>query len=365
MRPTVAFVCLAVVIVSGSRVMFSEQPVVARAAQAPQPPPAVSVKRLATNPLVTVKSSATLEGNVNGPSIIRVPDWVQKPLGKYYMYFANHRGYFIRLAYADAIEGPWKIHEPGVLHVKDTALYRSQPDRSRFGGNNTHLASPEAYVDTARRRIVLWAHGWFSNGEHWPTEPAAAQRWAAEKGYGQFTQTAVSTDGLSFAAQPAITRESYLRVFSYDGRFYAMSRLGRLERSSDVLAEFELGPNPFRDTSYGSNRVRHVATLVRGNRLFVFFTAIGDAPERMMLSTIDLTSDWTQWKASTPVEVMRPEAPYECVDLPVEPSAVGDVEVPVRQIRDPAIFEERGRTFLFYSTCGEQGIAAAEISGLR
>jgi hypothetical protein len=41
------------------------------------------------------------------------------------------------------------------------------------------------------------------------------------------------------------------------------------------------------------------------------------------------------------------------------------VETPVRQIRDPAIFEENGRTFLFYSTCGEQGIAAAEITGLR
>jgi hypothetical protein len=62
---------------------------------------------------------------------------------------------------------------------------------------------------------------------------------------------------------------------------------------------------------------------------------------------------------------MRPEAPYECVDLPVEPSAVGDIDVPVRQIRDPAIFEEGGRTFLFYSTCGEQGIAAAEVIGLR
>ena len=58
-------------------------------------------------------------------------------------YFANHRGEFIRLAYADAVGGPWKIYEPGVLHVRDTAFYRSQPDRSRFGGNNTHLASPE------------------------------------------------------------------------------------------------------------------------------------------------------------------------------------------------------------------------------
>lgn len=335
-----------------------------RPTQAQDQTPAVKATRLPTNPLITVNSSPTLEGNVNGPSVIRVPSWVEKPLGKYYLYFANHRGYFIRMAYADAIGGPWKIHEPGVLHVKDTALYRSQPDKSRFGGNNTHLASPEAYVDEANRRIVIWAHGWFSNGEHWPTNPQEAQRWAAEKGYGQFTQSATSSDGLNFTAQPAITRESYLRVFKHDGMFYGMSRLGRMERSKDLVGEFELGPNPFRDSAYGSTKVRHVATLVRGSRLFVFFTAIGDAPERMMLSTIDMTPDWNQWRVSTPVEIMRPETEYECVNLPVEPSAVGDVEVPVRQIRDPGIFEDQGKVFLIYSTCGEQGLAAAEITGL-
>jgi len=327
--------------------------------------PTVTVTRLTSNPLITSGSSPTLEGNVNGPSVIRVPSWVEKPLGKYYMYFANHRGYFIRLAYADAIGGPWKIWEPGVLHVKDTAFYRSQPDLSRFGGNNTHLASPEVYVDEARRRIVLWSHGWFSNGEHWPSDPAAAQRWANEKGYGQFTQPAVSPDGLHFTAQPAITKESYLRVFKYDGMFYGMSRLGRLERARDLLDVFELGPNPFRDTAYGTTRVRHVATLLRGRRLFVFFTAIGDAPERMMLSTIDLTPDWMQWKASPPVEVLRPETSYECADLPVQASAVGDVEVPVRQIRDPGILEDAGRVYLIYSTCGEQGLAAAEVTGIE
>src|SRR5262245_40981128 len=80
-------------------------------------PGAVHVTRFATNPLVTVRSSSTLGANVNGPTVIRVPSWVQKPLGKYYMYFGNHRGVFIRMAYADALTGPWKIHEPGVWHV--------------------------------------------------------------------------------------------------------------------------------------------------------------------------------------------------------------------------------------------------------
>jgi hypothetical protein len=39
---------------------------------------------------------------------------VNRPLGRYYMYFAHHIGHFIaRLA--DQLSGPWKICEPGVL----------------------------------------------------------------------------------------------------------------------------------------------------------------------------------------------------------------------------------------------------------
>ena len=30
--------------------------------------------------------------NINGPSLVRVPEWVEDPLGKYYLYFAHHRG---------------------------------------------------------------------------------------------------------------------------------------------------------------------------------------------------------------------------------------------------------------------------------
>ena len=88
----------------------------------------IKVARFKQNPLITTRTSKSLGTNVNGPTVIRVPAWVQKPLGRYYMYFANHMGEFIRLAYADAITGPWKIHEPGVLHVRDTAMDRPGPD---------------------------------------------------------------------------------------------------------------------------------------------------------------------------------------------------------------------------------------------
>jgi hypothetical protein len=159
---------------------------------------------------------------------------------------------------------------------------------------------------------------------------------------------------------PSITRQSYLRVFRHSGYFYAMARLGRLARSRDPLAIFEAGPNPFREGTY-AERVRHVGLDVEGSQLRVFFTAIGDAPERVLMSTIDLTGDWTTWRASVPLEVLAPSAAYECVDLPARPSSPGDVEDPVREMRDPFVFQDSGRSYLFYTTCGEQGIAAAEL----
>ncbi|MEW6320472.1 MAG: hypothetical protein AB1635_05230 [Acidobacteriota bacterium] len=84
-------------------------------------------------------------------------------------------------------------------------------------------------------------------------------------------------------------------------------------------------------------------------------------PSASMASTIDLAGDWTTWRASAPVEVLRPEASYECVDPPVAASAAGDVAVPARQLRDPYVFEDDGRLWLHYTSCGEQGIAAAEL----
>jgi hypothetical protein len=322
----------------------------------------VRATRLAQNPLVTLASSPTVGDNINNPAVIRVPAWVERPLGRYYMYFAHHMGGFIRLAYADAPEGPWRIYEPGVLNVRDTAFYRPPPDPpENLEDFYTHVASPEILIDERNHRLVLWVHGWWTEGTMWPVGEAAARQWARQHGYGQYTQTAVSSDGLTFEPRPAITQTSYLRVFPHAGSLYGMSRLGLLLRSTDPVARFETGPNPFRDGPY-ANRVRHVAVLRRGTTLLVFFTAIGDAPERIMMTSIDTAGEWTAWRTSEAVEILRPEASYECMSLPNTPSEPGDVKGPVRQMRDPFVFEENGRTFLFYSFCGEQGIAAASLS---
>jgi hypothetical protein len=249
-----------------------------------------------------------------------------------------------------------------VLPVRETAFFRPQPDPPESLENfYTHVASPEISIDTANQRLVMWVHGWFTDGRRWPSDEAAARAWATTHGFGQFTQAAVSSDGLRFLARPEITRASYLRVFPHDGGWYGMARLGLLLRADGPLARFDTGPNPFRGGPY-DGRVRHVALTKRGTTLYVFFTAIGDAPERVMVSAIDLAGDWSRWRAAQTAEVLRPEAAYECADLPNAPSAAGDVKGAVHQVRDPAVFEEGGRTYLFYSICGEQGIAVAELT---
>jgi hypothetical protein len=211
----------------------------------------ITAKRLAQNPLITVNSSSTLAGNVNGPAIIRVPDWVDHPLGRYYLYFANHKGRFIRLAYADAVTGPWKIYEPGVLQVKDTAFYRPQPDPPN-GSLYTHVASQEIYIDQEQKKIILWAHGMWTDGKAWlgasGGDQISERQWLSSNHYEQYTQSFESSDGQHFTSRPTITKHSYLRVFKDRDTFYGVARCGRLFRSKDPFAEFEPGGDLFRNT---------------------------------------------------------------------------------------------------------------------
>lgn len=321
----------------------------------------VTAERLAANPLLTVAGTPEVGDNINGPSLIRVPDWVRGRLGKYYLYFGHHKGRHIRMAYADRIAGPWKLYQPGMIPVEQTAFFRPQPDpvpSPEFF--YTHVASPEVFVDNKQKRLVMFFHGMWTNGQTWPSGNDEAVAWARKNGYAQYTQSALSTDGLQWVVQPAISRDSYLRVVNTPSGLIAMARLGLLMRANNLTEAFSRGPNPFDSTSY-ANRVRHVALLARGAVLHVFFTAIGDAPEHLLHTTIDMRGDWKSWRIGPIHSVLQPEEPYECPTLPVVRSQRGEIDGPAKQMRDPAIFEEDGKVYLLYTICGEQGIAAAEL----
>ena len=131
--------------------------------------------------------------NINGPSVIRVPDWVEGRLGRYYLYFAHHKGRYIRLAYADRLDGPWTIYAPGALHLDDLDCC------------GDHIASPDVQVDEARRQIRLYFHG---------REPGGKR---------QFTYLATSEDGLAFSHARGPLAAFYLRVVPWRGRWLDVS----------------------------------------------------------------------------------------------------------------------------------------------
>lgn len=311
----------------------------------------VKLTPLIDAPILSVETEPRLEGNVNGPSLVRAPAWVESPLGAYYLYFAHHEGTSIRLATADTLEGPFTLYEPGALALRDSRFpveAISKEDLSPvirpiieagFDDLYAHIASPDVIVDEIRQEVRLYYHGRHTNGM-------------------QLTRVALSSDGLHFTARDELLGRSYFRVFRHAEFWYALSMPGELSRSRDGLSSFEQGPMLF------DPNMRHSALLLRGDRLHVFYTRAGDAPERILLSTIELTSDWKDWRESEAIEIHRAERPWEGTWLPVAPSIRGALMKPANQLRDPAIFEEDGEVYLLYSVAGEQGLAIGRLSGV-
>lgn len=300
--------------------------------------------RLADRPIVQRGLHASLGDNVNGPSLIRVPPWVEGALGRYYLYFAHHQGDHIRLAFADALAGPWTVHAGGVLHVADSTCF-------------DHVASPDVHVDEAARCIRMYFHGVaFEPGA--PTDGherlfGEASRWIGN----QRTKLAVSHDGLRFEAQPAPLGASYWRAFEWRGRRHAIAMPGVFYRERDDGTGFETGPQCF------DARFRHAAVLRENDVLHVFFTRVGDIPERVLHARIDLRADWRSWRVDAePATLLAPQAAWEGGHLALEPSARGPVYTPVRQLRDPAVFVDAdGQRYLIYAGAGEQALGIAEL----
>ena len=303
----------------------------------------VTVTRLQGNPIITPALDQRMGGNIQGPSLIKVPDWVENPLGEYYLYFADHRGEYIRMAYAASLTGPWTVYSPGTLQLEDSFFPTTCPPCSLAPGQNAalyaHIASPDVHVREDLQQIVMYIHG---------------------RGVGrQFTRHAMSKDGINFQGREEDLGHHYFRVIKHEDYYYAMSMPGFMYRSRDGLSNFEEGPTFF------TPAMRHSALLIRDNQLYVFFTNRGDAPERILLSTIDLAGNWMNWTASEPIEIVRPATDWEGVDLPIEPSRGGYIDERVHQLRDPAIFQEGEKTYLLYSVAGESGIAIAELEFVK
>lgn len=307
--------------------------------------------RLLDAPIIRPHMDAHMGDNINGPSLTRAPVWLAETdvgrLGEYYLYFAHHKGGYIRLAFADELTGPWTTYEAGTLQLEEShfpgAIDEFPPELAEHiarGEVYAHIASPDVHVDDEARQIRLYYHGQLRDGR-------------------QVSRVATSSDGIHFEAREEILSTSYLRIVHLDDAaepgWYGMSMPGIVYRSNDGLGAFEQGPQLFPDT------MRHCALLRRDDTLWVFWSNVGDAPERILASPVGLRGDWREWEAGPAVEVLRPVHAWEGADLPNVPSVRGYAPEPVNQLRDPAVFEENGEAWLLYAVQGEGGIAIARL----
>ena len=295
--------------------------------------PEFSVSRL--KPIITKEMlSENLGNNINGPSLIKVPDWIENPLGKYYLYFAHHEGNHIRMAYSDTIDGDWKVYDKGTLKLEESEC-------------RDHIASPDVHVDNENKRIVMYYHGKVK------TDNAP---------HNQCSFVSFSKNGLDFCSNSGILGMFYFRVFKYNNKFYAIAKNknidGVLYQSDNWDGEFEpifnLIPN-----------MRHCDVLVENNNLYIFYTVVGDSPESILLCKIKMDEDIDKWEILSTETIMKPELEYEGSKLPLTPSNFGSADYPVNQVRDPNVFVNGKDLYLLYSTSGEMGIGLSKLNKIR
>lgn len=318
--------------------------------------PPVTAMRIGTGPVIH-DGTGPLGGNINGPSLIRVPDWVESPLGRYYLYFAHHKGRSIRLAFADDIEGPWQLHRPGALDVSDSLFVREDvsPDGLSLDGDwaektgggflYAHVASPDVLIDPSGERLLMYFHGLLPDGE-------------------QMTRLATSRDGLAWDVLSPLLGPPYFRVFTWRDRWFAICWGGRLLEARQPEGPFIPCPSIIARPPLApeGTTIRHVAMSVSGDRLELFYSRIGDTPECILRTLIRLDDAVNRWEVlEGPDIALAPRETWEGGKLPVITSRAGAADDPEHALRDPCLYTEDGRSWLLYSGAGEQAIGLAEL----
>jgi len=118
------------------------------------------------------------------PSIIKTEERIEKPLGKYYMYYAPHKHIGISMAYSDSIQGPWKEYKSNPVIEGPSA-----PDIRWING-----------------KFYMWGHRKNSQTELWISKDGI-----------KFEHRGVSVTAKNIGTRNA----SYTRVYEYPLKRYA------------------------------------------------------------------------------------------------------------------------------------------------
>ena len=280
------------------------------------------------------------DDNINGPSLIKVPKFIKKPLGQYYLYFGHHKGKYIRMAYSNNITGPYTLYENGVLHLDNIPGYN-------------HLASPDVHIEN--EKICMFYHCPYKNGK----TP-------------QSTFYAYSNDGLNFISETENIIHPYFRKFSFKNDIYglAMKTINcntitpELERENckSVTVVFKKTNNIWNEIAEILPFSRHSCIFIINSTIYVFFSNIGDNPEHIKVGELIINQKNNICNIINIKSIIKPELYYEHHNTPLIKSEIGRAKDYVRQLRDPYVFKDENDIYILYSVCGEKGIAIAKIN---
>lgn len=210
--------------------------------------------------------------NINGPSLIRVPDWIAPehrthPDAVYYLYFAHHEGDSIRMAWASSLNGPWTLFNGGgtsqsnawgaagnytgpatpgngVLDLRIDTNDGSDNDEphptystlqehitissSAHVFTENHIASPDVYVDDVNQRIVMYFHGRVKvedtiQGPYDRRQPC----YVSTSQYGLNFNAEADGGETGHGVQETVIGGGYMHSFQVGGRFFGISNGGR------------------------------------------------------------------------------------------------------------------------------------------
>ena len=321
----------------------------------------IKVERFFSKPIISPNMDNKMGSNINGPAIIRMPSWCKKKLGTYHLYFSDHKGKYIRLAYADKLTGPWKIYSPGALDIGDSLFISIDPPeppekerppwakKMKGGYLYAHIASPDIHFDDKEKIFRMYYHGLLSNGN-------------------QVTRLAISKDSLNFSPLKPILGPPYFRAFQFRNYIYAITWGAEIWRSKDWHLPFEKGPKilPYSPKEGIGLGFRHGEVFLGNDDiLHIFFTNIGDKPERILHTTLDITENWKTWKVKKTSTVLEPKLRWEGADLNLKRSIMGAINARVRELRDPCVFKDNDdKVYLLYCGAGESGIGIVRLHNI-
>ena len=247
------------------------------------------------------------------------------------------------MAFSNNLKGPWNFYKAGVLDLKETPLTHERPNVKQpdwaiekgMDGLYPHIASPDVHINESEKSLEMFFHGLDHDGE-------------------QRSLCAVSNDGINWRVQSKRINQTYLRVFRYKHNKYAIAWGGQILRQNSS-GIFEMGPWAFGDQGH-----RHAGVMVRGDKLHVVWTRIGDAPEQILYSTIDMSHSWRDWYATEAQVILKPKFDWEGANLPISASTIGGLAKQEHALRDPFLFEQSDEVYMVYTGGGETSIGIAK-----